>query len=308
MFRTATQGQIRLAFNRQRRPHHDDHVRANSFIDCSCLVNDRGKQDHRQRTRPQGAQAQYGEPTESIVSSFAIVEASTPAPSLRSLMALATAPPLADRRRGGCGRVDFFVCRAVTAVPDSWPSKRPRRGQAAEEVSCGPMISSLRTRRLHPGNIARGSAGRKNRRSHAVCGDWLGRSVPHRRRRHVPCHVDARCRDRCCVSSWRGRHPRVEFEHQSPVFPSARPPIDTVCRRGSRADCSTARPCFPPTVLRSAPQPSVALTVNAGGGLKMPMNDTLDLRTDARWFKSFGRPGSEQFRVSQGISFDVGKR
>jgi hypothetical protein len=55
-------------------------------------------------------------------------------------------------------------------------------------------------------------------------------------------------------------------------------------------------------------EPRVALSVNAGGGLKMPMNDTLDLRTDARWFKSFGRQGSEQFRVAQGISFDVGKR
>jgi opacity protein-like surface antigen len=55
-------------------------------------------------------------------------------------------------------------------------------------------------------------------------------------------------------------------------------------------------------------QPSVALTVNAGGGLKMAMNEKLDLRTDARWFQSFGRHGSEQFRVAQGISFDVGKR
>lgn len=55
-------------------------------------------------------------------------------------------------------------------------------------------------------------------------------------------------------------------------------------------------------------EPRVALTVNAGGGLKMPINDKLDLRTDARWFKSFGRQGSEQFRVAQGMSFDVGKR
>ena len=55
-------------------------------------------------------------------------------------------------------------------------------------------------------------------------------------------------------------------------------------------------------------EPRVALTVNAGGGLKMPMNERLDLRTDARWFKSFGPQGSEQFRVAQGISFDVGKR
>ena len=55
-------------------------------------------------------------------------------------------------------------------------------------------------------------------------------------------------------------------------------------------------------------QRSLAMTVNAGGGLKMPMNEKLDLRTDARWSKSFGRQGSEQFRVAQGISFDVGKR
>jgi hypothetical protein len=55
-------------------------------------------------------------------------------------------------------------------------------------------------------------------------------------------------------------------------------------------------------------QPHVSMTVNAGGGLKMPMNEKLDLRTDARWFKSFGLQGSEQFRVAQGISFDVGKR
>jgi len=55
-------------------------------------------------------------------------------------------------------------------------------------------------------------------------------------------------------------------------------------------------------------QPRVAMTVNAGGGLKMPVNDKLDLRTDARWFKSFGRQGSEHFRVAQGIAFDVGKK
>jgi hypothetical protein len=55
-------------------------------------------------------------------------------------------------------------------------------------------------------------------------------------------------------------------------------------------------------------QSGLAFTVNAGGGVKVPMNEALDLRTDARWFKSFGREGSEQFRVAQGISFDVGKR
>ena len=70
-------------------------------------------------------------------------------------------------------------------------------------------------------------------------------------------------------------------QYGAPVFSSNGPPIGT--------------------------QPRVALTVNAGGGLKMPMNEKLDLRTDARWFKSFGLQGSEQFRVAQGISFDVGK-
>ena len=47
--------------------------------------------------------------------------------------------------------------------------------------------------------------------------------------------VTSTCRDRCGISSWRGPHPRAEFKHQSLVFPSARRPIDTVCRRGSWA-------------------------------------------------------------------------
>ena len=55
-------------------------------------------------------------------------------------------------------------------------------------------------------------------------------------------------------------------------------------------------------------QSRVAMTVNAGGGLKMPVSETLALRTDARWFKSFGKQGSEQFRVAQGISFGAGRR
>ncbi len=71
-------------------------------------------------------------------------------------------------------------------------------------------------------------------------------------------------------------------QYGAPVFSSDGPPIGTQSR--------------------------VAMTVNAGGGLKMPVSEKLDLRTDARWFKSFGQQGSEQFRVAQGISFDVGKR
>jgi hypothetical protein len=71
-------------------------------------------------------------------------------------------------------------------------------------------------------------------------------------------------------------------QYGAPIFSSIGPPIGTQSR--------------------------LAMTVNAGGGLKMPVNEQLDLRTDARWFKSFGREGSEQFRVAQGIAFDVGKR
>ncbi|MCA1481206.1 hypothetical protein, partial [Bradyrhizobium sp. NBAIM08] len=71
-------------------------------------------------------------------------------------------------------------------------------------------------------------------------------------------------------------------QYGTPVYSSKGPPIGTVA--------------------------DVALTVNAGGGLKVPMTEKVDWRTDARWFKSFGRYGSEQFRVAQGLSFDVGKR
>jgi hypothetical protein len=71
-------------------------------------------------------------------------------------------------------------------------------------------------------------------------------------------------------------------QYGAPVFSSNGPPVGTERR--------------------------VALTMNAGGGLKMPMSKALDMRTDARWFKSFGRQGSEQFHVAQGISFDVHKR
>jgi hypothetical protein len=54
--------------------------------------------------------------------------------------------------------------------------------------------------------------------------------------------------------------------------------------------------------------PRVAFEVNAGGGLKVPVDDTWGIRTDARWFKSFGRDASEHWRVSQGVLFDVRKR
>lgn len=51
----------------------------------------------------------------------------------------------------------------------------------------------------------------------------------------------------------------------------------------------------------------LAMTVNAGAGFKVPVGTSMDLRTDARWFQSIGAPGSEQFRIAQGISFDVAR-
>jgi opacity protein-like surface antigen len=55
-------------------------------------------------------------------------------------------------------------------------------------------------------------------------------------------------------------------------------------------------------------EPRITFEVNAGGGVKVPVDDTWGMRTDARWFKSFGRYGSEHWRVAHGVSFDVRKR
>ena len=55
-------------------------------------------------------------------------------------------------------------------------------------------------------------------------------------------------------------------------------------------------------------QAAMKFEINAGGGLKVPMDDSLDFRTDVRWYQSFGRNSSEHFRISNGVSFDVGKR
>lgn len=54
--------------------------------------------------------------------------------------------------------------------------------------------------------------------------------------------------------------------------------------------------------------PRITFMVNAGGGLKVPVDDTWAMRTDARWFKLFGKDASEHWRVSHGVAFDVGKR
>jgi hypothetical protein len=55
-------------------------------------------------------------------------------------------------------------------------------------------------------------------------------------------------------------------------------------------------------------EPRITFEVNAGGGLKVPVDDKWGMRTDVRWYKSFGRNGSEHWRVAQGLSFNAGKR
>ncbi len=55
-------------------------------------------------------------------------------------------------------------------------------------------------------------------------------------------------------------------------------------------------------------QSRLAFTANVGGGVKMPLSNSVALRTDARWSTSFGSQSPDQFRVAQGLSFDLGKR
>jgi hypothetical protein len=55
-------------------------------------------------------------------------------------------------------------------------------------------------------------------------------------------------------------------------------------------------------------QSAMAFELNAGGGIKVPMDKSMDFRTDARWYKTFGRNSADHFRISNGVSFDVGKK
>ena len=115
------------------------------------------------------------------------------------------------------------------------------------------------------------------------------------------------------VENRRGISPRrrpyqcVEFKCQSLVLAASRRPSDALYRRG----CWTRTIRRARFLLRWLPigtERRMAMTVNAGGGLKAPMSSNLAWRTDARWSKSLGKQGSEQFRVAQGISFGTGKR
>jgi opacity protein-like surface antigen len=57
-----------------------------------------------------------------------------------------------------------------------------------------------------------------------------------------------------------------------------------------------------------AVQPRTALAINAGGGLKVPVNDHWGIRTDARWFNGLGRNAGEHWRLYNGLTFPAGRR
>jgi opacity protein-like surface antigen len=58
---------------------------------------------------------------------------------------------------------------------------------------------------------------------------------------------------------------------------------------------------------RLATQPAVALTVNAGGGIKVPVDNTWGLRTDARWSNGIGRGAPEKWRIYNGVTLGAGR-
>jgi opacity protein-like surface antigen len=57
-----------------------------------------------------------------------------------------------------------------------------------------------------------------------------------------------------------------------------------------------------------AAQRRSAFAINAGGGLKMPVDDNWGIRTDARWFNGLGRDAGEHWRLYNGVTFPTGRR
>jgi opacity protein-like surface antigen len=55
-------------------------------------------------------------------------------------------------------------------------------------------------------------------------------------------------------------------------------------------------------------QARTAFTINAGGGLKVPVDDNWGIRTDARWFNGLGRDAGEHWRLYNGVTFLTGRR
>jgi len=57
-----------------------------------------------------------------------------------------------------------------------------------------------------------------------------------------------------------------------------------------------------------AAQSRTAFAINAGGGLKVPVDDNWGIRTDARWFNGLGRDAGEHWRLYNGVTFPTGRR
>ena len=52
----------------------------------------------------------------------------------------------------------------------------------------------------------------------------------------------------------------------------------------------------------------MALAVNAGGGVKVPVDETWGIRADARWFNGVGDQAGEHWRLFNGVTFKTGGR
>ena len=57
-----------------------------------------------------------------------------------------------------------------------------------------------------------------------------------------------------------------------------------------------------------AAQSRTAFAINAGGGLKVPVDDNWGIRTDARWFNGLGTDAGEHWRLYNGVTFPTGRR
>ena len=52
----------------------------------------------------------------------------------------------------------------------------------------------------------------------------------------------------------------------------------------------------------------MALSVNAGGGIKVPVDENWGVRADARWFNGIGDQAGEHWRLFNGVTFKAGGR
>jgi hypothetical protein len=51
----------------------------------------------------------------------------------------------------------------------------------------------------------------------------------------------------------------------------------------------------------------MAFSVNAGGGVKVPVDDNWGVRADARWFNGVGRDAGEHWRLFNGVTWKAGR-